>query len=126
MQERCNRRQFDPWVGKIPWRREWKPSPVFLPGESHGQRSLAGRCSYQVLPGLEEAALKASWYMCDGGGRGEGWEETARWVEGGHSWQKAQPGQRPGGLKRWSVWEVWRCGFSGSGLVGSVGAGPMC
>ena len=36
------RREFDPWVGKIPWRREWQPTPVFLPGESHGQRSLAG------------------------------------------------------------------------------------
>ena len=32
----------DPWVGKIPWRRKWQPTPVFLPGESHGQRSLAG------------------------------------------------------------------------------------
>ena len=32
---------FDPWVRKIPWRREQLPSPVFLPGESHGQRSLA-------------------------------------------------------------------------------------
>ena len=29
-------------VGKIPWRRKWQPTPVFLPGESHGQRSLAG------------------------------------------------------------------------------------
>ena len=33
---------FDPWVGKIPWRRAWRPSPVFLPGESQGQRSLVG------------------------------------------------------------------------------------
>ena len=33
---------FDPWVGKIPWRRAWQPTPVFLPGASHGQRSLAG------------------------------------------------------------------------------------
>ena len=31
---------FDPWVGKIPWRMAWQPTPVFLPGESHGQRSL--------------------------------------------------------------------------------------
>ena len=31
---------FDPWVGKIPWRREWQPTTVFLPGEFHGQRSL--------------------------------------------------------------------------------------
>ena len=33
---------FNPWVGKIPWRRKWQPSPVFLPGESHGQRNLEG------------------------------------------------------------------------------------
>ena len=32
--------RFDPWVGKIPWRRAWQPTPVSLPGESHGQRSL--------------------------------------------------------------------------------------
>ena len=33
---------FDPWVGKIPWRRKWQPTPLFLPGESHGWRSLVG------------------------------------------------------------------------------------
>ena len=33
---------FDPWVGKIPWRRKWKSTPVLLLGESHGQRSLVG------------------------------------------------------------------------------------
>ena len=33
---------FDPWAGKIPWRRAWQPTLVFLPGECHGQRSLAG------------------------------------------------------------------------------------
>ena len=33
---------FNPWVGKIPWRRKWQPALVFLPGESHGQRSLVG------------------------------------------------------------------------------------
>ena len=38
----CN----DPRVGKIPWRREWQLTPVFLPGESHGQRSLAGYSSW--------------------------------------------------------------------------------
>ena len=36
------RRSFDPWVGKILWRRAWQPTPVFLPGEFHGQRSLVG------------------------------------------------------------------------------------
>ena len=38
----CRRCNFDPRVRKSPWRRKWQPSPVFLPGKSHGQRSLAG------------------------------------------------------------------------------------
>ena len=36
--------KFDPWGRKIPWRRKWQPTPVFLPGKSHGRRSLEG-CS---------------------------------------------------------------------------------
>ena len=36
------RTMFDPWLGKIPWRGKWQPTPVSLPGKSHGQRSLAG------------------------------------------------------------------------------------
>ena len=36
----CRRPGYDPWVGKIPWRREWQPAAVFSPGEVHGQRSL--------------------------------------------------------------------------------------
>ena len=39
---RCKRLGFNPWVRKTPWRRAWQPTPVFLPGESHGQRRLAG------------------------------------------------------------------------------------
>ena len=38
----CLRPGFHSWVGKIPWRRAWQPTPVFFPGESHGPRSLAG------------------------------------------------------------------------------------
>ena len=38
----CRRGDSIPWVGKIPWRKKWEPTPVFLPGKSHGQRSLAG------------------------------------------------------------------------------------
>ena len=43
-QSACNMgdSRFNPWVGKIPWRRDWQLTPVFLPGEFHGQRSLAG------------------------------------------------------------------------------------
>ena len=37
----CRGPRFNPWVGKIPWRRKWQSTPVFLPGESYGQRSLA-------------------------------------------------------------------------------------
>ena len=43
----CKRRRkhrFDPWVGKISWRRKWQPTPVFLPGKPHGWKSLLG-CS---------------------------------------------------------------------------------
>ena len=37
----CRRPRFDLWLGKIPWRREWHPTPLFLPGEFHAQRRLA-------------------------------------------------------------------------------------
>ena len=38
----CGRAVFNPWVRKIPWRRKWQPTPVLLPGKSHGRRSLIG------------------------------------------------------------------------------------
>ena len=38
----CRRPRFDPWVGKIPWRQKWQPTPVLLPGKFHGQRSIVG------------------------------------------------------------------------------------
>ena len=40
--QRPKRRGLNPWVRKIPWRTEWQPTLVFLPGESHGQKSLVG------------------------------------------------------------------------------------
>ena len=52
----CRRRKkcgFGPWVGKIPWRRKWEPTPVFLPGESHAQRRLAGYSPWD----LKESAM---------------------------------------------------------------------
>ena len=42
---------FDPWVGKIPWRREWQPTPIFLPGEFRGQRSLASYSPWDLRVG---------------------------------------------------------------------------
>ena len=46
---------FRPWVGNIPWRKEWELIPLFLPGKSHGQRSLAGYSprSYKELDTTE-------------------------------------------------------------------------
>ena len=42
----CRRHGFNPWIGKIPWRRKWQPTQIFLPAKPHGQRSLVG-CSPQ-------------------------------------------------------------------------------
>ena len=42
----CRRSGFHSWVRKIPWRKEWLPTPLFLPGEFHGQRNLAGYSSW--------------------------------------------------------------------------------
>jgi len=39
---RLKKSRFDSWVGKIPWRRAWQPTPVFLPGKFQGERSLVG------------------------------------------------------------------------------------
>ena len=50
---------FDPWVEKIPWRRAWKSTPVFLPGESQGQRSLAG---YRPEGHKESDMTKVTWH----------------------------------------------------------------
>ena len=52
--------RFHLWVRKIPWRRKWQPTPVFLPGESHGRRSLVGyspRCRKE----LDTISLSLSW-----------------------------------------------------------------
>ena len=53
----CRRRKrwwFDPWIGKLSWRKEWQPTPVFLPGDSHRQRSLTG---YKELDSTEHRCM---------------------------------------------------------------------
>ena len=49
----CSRHGFDPWIRKIHWRWKWQPTPVFLPGESHGQRSLVGCSPKRCRIGLD-------------------------------------------------------------------------
>ena len=55
----CGRHGFSPWVRKIPWRRRWPPTPVFLPEESHGQRSLVGYSpwGHKALDRTEQLSL---------------------------------------------------------------------
>ena len=56
--KRC---MFYPWVRKIPWRRQWQPTPVFLPGESCGQRSLVGYSPWSLK---ESGTTEATWHAC--------------------------------------------------------------
>ena len=52
---------FNPWVGKIPWRRKWQSTLVFLPGEYHGQRSLVG---YSPQGRKESDTTEATLHAC--------------------------------------------------------------
>ena len=63
------RHGFHPWVGKVPWRRKWHPTPVFLPGESHGRSSLAGcspqgRKEWDTTEQLSARCHKRDWTPC--------------------------------------------------------------
>ena len=51
--KRLRRHGFDPWVKKNPWRRKWQPTPIFLPGESLGQRNLDYIAGYRPYCGLQ-------------------------------------------------------------------------
>ena len=59
----CRRLKFEPWVRKIPWRRKWQPTPVFLPGKSHGEKSLVGYspCGHKRV--RHDLATKHQWYI---------------------------------------------------------------
>ena len=66
-------RGFDPWVRKISWRRVWQPTSVFLPGESHGQKSLVG---YSPWGGKESDTAEATRHACTP--REESWLQGPR------------------------------------------------
>ena len=57
----CRRYGLDPWVRKIPCRRAQQPTPVFLPGESHGQRSLVG---YSPWGDRESDTIETTYHTC--------------------------------------------------------------
>ena len=72
------RDEIFPWVGKIPWRKKWQPSPVFLPGKSHGQRSLAGHSPW----GQRESQTRLSAHARGGvfAGAEQGTEAAPCWT----------------------------------------------
>ena len=55
---KCRRLEFNPWLRKIPWRRKWQPTPIFLPGKSCGQRNLAGYSPWGLKSAERELATK--------------------------------------------------------------------
>ena len=59
----CRKHSFDPWIRKIPWRRKWQPTVVFLPGKSHGQEDLADYSlwSRKVLDTTEWVSIPCYW-----------------------------------------------------------------
>ena len=82
---RLKRRRFNPWVRKIPWRRTWQPTPVFLPGRSHGPRNLVDSSPWGhkksdptehthrapwlgKAPDVSESCLMTAWEHPSGGG----------------------------------------------------------
>ena len=65
---RLKRRRFNPWVERISWRRAWQPTPVFLPGKSHGQRSLAGYSLWSCTDSDTEASSHTA-HINEVGGR---------------------------------------------------------
>ena len=62
---RCRRCMFNFWVGKIPWRKKWQPTPVFLPGKSHEQRSLAGYSPWSHKRVRRDLATKQQQHLMD-------------------------------------------------------------
>ena len=77
----CRRPGFDHWVGKIPWRRVWPPTPVFLPGKYHGQRSLAGYSPWgrkeldmteRITPALVNTCISLEWNL-------KAWSHLLEW-----------------------------------------------
>ena len=60
----CRRHKFDPWVGKIPWRRKWQPTPVFLSGKFHGQRSLVGYSPWSCKESYMTEQLNSNDWFC--------------------------------------------------------------
>ena len=78
---------FDPWVRKIPWKREWLPTPKFLPGKSHGQRSLVGYSPWGCKESdtTEQLTVSRMTMICPGSSL-QVPQGTSGFIGGGLSW----------------------------------------
>ena len=117
----CRRQGFNPWVGKIPWRRKWQPTPVFLPGKSPGQRSLAGYSPQ----GRKDS--DTAWWLNMQNWCGDKWKLTIIpvyriwniswsswcWVTGIRKWDKQLP-------KLWGKWTLEKRCMTQSGNTLSI------
>ena len=92
----CRRLGLRSWVGKIPWRRKWKPTLVFLPGKSHGQWRFVG---YHAWGCRESDTSEMTEHACMGASRKWAWLANGRemnggrWAsrDGGGYWQALHP-----------------------------------
>ena len=101
----CWRFGFNPWVGTILWRREWLPTPVFLPGESHGQRSLVGCSPWGHKESDMTERLNTFTFRQDKGFRGAEWGS-----QGDVTWWRNLMGMEPwwepvGSFRQGAAWE---------------------
>ena len=94
---RCKRHRLDPWVGKIPWRRAWQPTLVFLPRKSHGPRSLAVHGGPKVMFKSFYFKKSSGFYICCP----SYWNEQEIWTV----WTRKH------GHELGNMTETWHCFF---------------
>ena len=103
---RHRRHQFDPWVERIYWRRKWQPLPVFLPGKSHGQRSLEG---YIVFGVAKSRTWLSNWTLTS---KGSNWVNHAYIMRPSWNPKRKEFGfWRASGVVNlgiWGEWHAWR------------------
>ena len=122
----CKGCRLDPWVGRIPWRGEWQPTPVFLPAESHAWRSLG---SYSLWGHTESdmTAVTKHWFVLSEGEGADRWgpsalgffgkpvmKEERKWSHSGVSssatpWTVAHQASQSMGFSREEYWRVLPC-----------------
>ena len=115
---RLQRCKFDPWMGKIPWRSKWQSTLVFLPGASHGQRSLGG-CSPGVGRGSPSQTGRKG--LCTHTGRTAAWTlEVVSVQMEPRSPLCLEEGGAPPGLLSWTLWPqaILQC-VQGVAMVGA-------